>query len=316
MKKKVEILLATYNGEKFLEEQLRSIADQDFSDFKVLVSDGGSTDGTLEILKRWTSKDNRFEILPPKGRLKAKNNFSYLMESSQGDYLFFADQDDFWKKEKLSIFLKEMERLEVIHGEKTPLLIHSDLEIVDENLKRISPSFWQFACIHGKEGSIFSRLLLQNTVTGAACLINRTLLKLTGPIPEEAVMHDWWLALTAGAFGTIGVIEKQTVLYRQHGKNEIGAKRYISWRLIKFGLSLLLKKKNPGRGPIILAQAKAFAKRFDQQLSLEKQKILSAYFTLRQSSIPLSKRTALVNEHQLYYSGFLRNVAFICFHRQ
>jgi hypothetical protein len=153
-------------------------------------------------------------------------------------------------------------------------------------------------------------------VTGAACLINRPLLELALPIPMEAVMHDWWLALTAAAFGAIGVVEKSTVFYRQHGRNEIGAKRYISWRLIKFGLSLILKKTNPGKGPVILAQAKAFADRYRHRLPAFATHTLDAYFAVRTTRLSLPKRTSLIREHNLYYSGFLRNVAFICFLRQ
>lgn len=309
----VEILLATYNGEKFIHEQLQSIAEQTWSDFRVTISDGGSTDGTLGIVKLWTERDQRFRLLPQVGRLGVQENFSRLMGEAQGDYLFFADQDDVWKKEKLSLFLAKMEQLENEQGKEKPLLVHSDLEVVDEILEKISPSFWQFICLDPKGGNRFSRMLLQNTVTGAACLINRPLLELAHPIPKEAVMHDWWVALVACAFGAIGVVDETTVFYRQHGKNAVGAKPYFSLRLVKFAISLLLKGPDLEKAKKYGEQVNAFANRYHIQLSAEQQVILSGYRAL--SSASAWKRVALAREHRFYHSGRLRNIAFLLFSR-
>lgn len=309
----VEILLATYNGEKFIQEQLESIAAQTYSDFRVLISDGGSTDGTLAIAKQWTEKDQRFHLLPQAGRLGVQANFSRLMREAQGGYLFFSDQDDVWKKEKLSLFLAKMGQLEKEYGKEKPLLIHSDLEVVDETLNRISPSFWQFIHLDPKGGNRFSRMLLQNTVTGAACLINRPLLELAQPIPKEAVMHDWWVALVACAFGAIGIVDETTVFYRQHGKNAVGAKPYFSLRLVKFAISLLLKGPDLEKAKKYGNQVNAFANRYQVQLSDDQKVTLDAYQQLSKASV--WKRVALAKAHQFYHSGRLRNIAFLLFSR-
>lgn len=311
---RIEVLLATYNGEKFLEEQLSSLSHQSLTDFKVLISDGGSTDRTLEILKDWTLKDPRFELLPSIGRLGVKENFSRLMGEAQGDYLFFADQDDVWKSEKMALFLKKMGDLEQKNGKNTPFLVHSDLEVVNEKLERIAPSFWKFICLDPKKGRTFNRLLIQNTVTGAACLINRPLLELARPIPSESVMHDWWVALVAIAFGAIGTIEEATVLYRQHGKNEVGAKPYFSIKLLKFALSLFIKGPDQEKAARYSTQIYTFFKLYQNKLSLEQMKTMEGYFAF--SSAPFWKRVPLGIKFKFFHSGFLRNVAFLCFARK
>lgn len=310
---KIEILLATYNGEKFLHEQLLSIAGQSKTDFKVLISDGGSTDRTLEIAKEWAVKDPRFQLLPSIGRLGVQENFSRLMKEATGDYLFFADQDDVWKKDKLALFIEKMDQLEREHGKEKPLLVHSDLEVVDEKLALISPSFWKFIRLDPFKGNRFSRLLLQNTVTGAVCLINRPLLELAKPVPPEAVMHDWWLALVASAFGVIGSIESSTVFYRQHGKNAVGAKPYFSLKLVKFAISLLIKGPDLEKAKRYNAQVQAFASRYKDKFSLEQQKTLEGYQSL--STVSLFKRIALARKHHFYHSGRLRNIAYLLFSR-
>ena len=311
---RVEVLLATYNGEKFLEEQLQSLSNQNFTDFKVLISDGGSTDGTLPILKKWSEKDSRFVLLGEGGRLGVKENFSRLMGIAEGDYLFFADQDDVWKRDKLDLFLKKMEELEKSEGKDKPLLVHSDLEVVNQKLEPIAPSFWNYIRLDPKGGRCFNRLILQNTVTGAACLINRPLLELARPIPPESVMHDWWLALVAIAFGKIGIIDVATVHYRQHGHNEVGAKPYSAARLLKFALSILIKGPDQQKAAFYRNQISTFAKTYETKFSPEQQKILKGYFSL--SNAPIWKRIFLGIKYKFYHSGFLRNVAFLCFSRQ
>ena len=103
-----------------------------------------------------------------------------------------------------------------------PVLAHTDLVVVDENLHTIAPSFWSYSNLNPYCGSRLNRLLIQNVVTGSATMINRALARLASPIPQGAVLHDWWLALVASALGRIEAIPEKTVLYRQHGRNCAG----------------------------------------------------------------------------------------------
>ncbi len=116
-------------------------------------------------------------------------------------------------------------------GSGAPILAHTDLVVVDENLQAIAPSFWSYSNLNPYCGSRLNRLLIQNVVTGSATMVNGALARLASPIPQEAVLHDWWLALIASALGRIEAIPERTVLYRQHGRNCLGATSY-GWRYV------------------------------------------------------------------------------------
>jgi hypothetical protein len=150
-----------------------------------------------------------------------------------------------------------MGQMEWRYGSGTPILVHSDLAVCDANIKLIAPSFWKFQRLNPQVAA-FSRLLVQNNVTGCTVLINRALADLAFPVPREAVMHDWWLALVASAAGKIGFVPKPLVRYRQHGANQIGA---VSGSLL--GAIRRLQKVDP-RNSLRLGQrqAQAFCERF------------------------------------------------------
>jgi hypothetical protein len=146
------------------------------------------------------------------------------MSRVRDDYLMLCDQDDVWLPDKIEKTLARMRRLEEEHGKSLPLLVHTDLRVVDGELNVISPSFKRAMNANYNRTALRDQII-QNTLTGCTCLYNRALAQLLTPQePEYMVMHDWWLILTASAFGQVGHLDEQTILYRQHGKNEIGAK--------------------------------------------------------------------------------------------
>jgi glycosyltransferase involved in cell wall biosynthesis len=219
----VLVLLPTFNGALFLREQLNSIFQQEGVSVKIVASDDGSTDGTVAILKEFD-----IEILPFKERLYPSQNVSKLL-NRKAPYVALADQDDVWKKDKLLLSLKKMKEMEEMFGKNTPLLVHTDLEVVDVDLNRIAPSFFKYSRLNPLPN--FKSLLTKNSVTGCTILMNEPLVTLAMPIPSEAIMHDWWIALVASAFGKIGVVDKPLVSYRQHKNNTVGAVSY--YNLIK-----------------------------------------------------------------------------------
>jgi glycosyltransferase involved in cell wall biosynthesis len=220
----VEVLLATYNGERFLREQIESIFAQSYRPLRIVARDDGSRDGTVAILEEYAARfPERFRVLPksaPTGH--AKWNFLRLMEAASAEYVAFADQDDVWLPEKISIEMKAMRELEERHAGE-PLLVFSDLTVVDEGLAVLSASMWERQGIDPENVHRFARILAQNVVTGCTALLNRPLLELALRMPEEATMHDWWIAVLACGFGAAGVVKEPTVLYRQHGGNVLGA---------------------------------------------------------------------------------------------
>lgn len=231
----VAILLATYNGEKYLDQQMRSLVTQTYRDSIIMVRDDKSTDSTPEILAKWADAyPKKISVIDDDlGNVRSAANFSRLMQLCEAQYFAFCDQDDVWLPRKIELLMSEMRRLERERSSNTPILIHSDLTVVDEGLKVVSSSLFQHRKINPATGHRLDRLIVNNVMTGCASLGNRALLELGRPVPEEFTFHDWWLALVAASCGVISTIAESTVLYRQHGRNQVGAgaqrKRSTLW---------------------------------------------------------------------------------------
>ncbi len=229
---KVVILLATYNGADYVNEQISSIRAQTFADWTLLARDDGSTDGTAELLNEAALKDSRIEVIrDQRANLGPVGNFGALLQAAHdmgAEYVFLSDQDDVWLPDKLSKQLACMRAAEAGYGAGTPLLVHSDLAVTDALLNVINKSFMSYQRIRHDNHEPIRTLLVQNFVTGCTILANRPLLELALPMPKAALMHDWWLALCAATCGRIAYVPEATVLYRQHRNNQVGAKGY--WR--------------------------------------------------------------------------------------
>lgn len=272
----VDILLATHNSEKYLAELLDSLLGQTYKNIRILVSDDASTDRTLPILRQYIKQHPNIQPIEneePAGG--AKENFFRLMENAQAGYAMFADHDDVWLPDKVADTLALMKEAEAKYGREIPLLAHTDLEVVDAKLKTISPSMMRSQKLNGRNVKL-NRLLAQNHVTGCTAMINRALLSRvkTGSL-EPVLMHDWWLALTASAFGRIVFLDKATVKYRQHAGNEIGAVDTHSAGYLKNNLSNLDRLRNRIKDTYV--QAAAFYDTYWPEFSPENEEIVRAY---------------------------------------
>ena len=221
----IDILMATYNGERYIEQQLESIINQSETNWRLLVRDDCSQDKTRQIIQKYQIKYPEKIILVPSTEPSgsAMNNFFQLLDYAENEYIMFADQDDVWKPDKITLTLNEMHKMETQYGKETPLLVHTDLCVVDEKLNTINPSIFTMQAMDYRRDKL-NNLLATNIVTGCTMLFNQALLKLLAEKPETAVMHDMWIALVAAAFGKIGFVNKATMLYRQHGMNVNGIK--------------------------------------------------------------------------------------------
>lgn len=224
----VDVLLATYNGSKYLVDQLDSILAQTHQDLRILVSDDGSSDDTLAILQQYCARLGARMVLVPnpcpgKGVVR---NFENLMAASLNDgvaqWAVFSDQDDVWLPEKIASSLAEMQRIEGAGDAHVPCLVHSDLTVVDQDLAVLSRSFARYQQMDPATCSRLS-LLSVNQVTGCTMMVNRALLKMALPLPAEVIMHDWWCGLISGS-GRRSFLAEPLILYRQHGANQVGAK--------------------------------------------------------------------------------------------
>ncbi len=242
----VDVLLATYNGARFLPEQLRSIDAQTYQNLRVLVRDDGSSDETPDILRNWAASSPHecvFISDEDKG-LGACGNFGRLLEASDRPYFMFCDQDDVWEDNKVELAAKTIQATEVDLGMDTPALAHCDLRVVDETLAVSAASFWKtqsfgsVSVLRDGDASLVRRnLLIRNFVTGCAMIGNAALRQQALPIPDDSAMHDWWLALVAGFSGEIRAIETPGIRYRQHGSNSLGAKDWSAAGVAKRALT-------------------------------------------------------------------------------
>jgi rhamnosyltransferase len=235
----VTIVLSTYNGAQHVAAQLESLRRQSFADWTLLVRDDGSTDETLAIVRRFAEDDPRIRIhLDETPRLRAPGSFGVLLQEALrggAEYVFTCDQDDVWLDDKVERLLGLMQARErQAGGRSVPLLVHSDLTVVRDDLSVVSESFMRLQKIAHPEKDALRLLLAQNVVTGCAALVNRPLLQLALPMPR-VVMHDWWLAQVASACGEIIFTRVPTVLYRQHASNVVGARGY--WGLLRGALA-------------------------------------------------------------------------------
>ncbi len=303
---KVDILLATFCGAELLEQQINSILKQSYPNWRLVVSDDSSMDGTLDTLRRYSDRHEVEFLSVEEGsrQLGVKANFSKLLKYSRSNYMMFCDQDDVWLPDKVASTLEKMIDLEKMYGKGTPILVHTDSKVVDDELNIISESFWSYQKISPQKRETINRLLVQNVVTGCTVMINKSLRDLALPIPDNAVMHDWWLALVASAFGKIDHIDQPTMLYRQHSGNEIGAKR---WNGL-FVLKNIFGNNGQVHGGIVKAQeqARAFLERYQGKLPEDKRAIVECFANIDQR--PYLERVCLLIKHRLFKAGLVRNL--------
>jgi glycosyltransferase involved in cell wall biosynthesis len=223
----IDILLATCNGEKYLSQQIDSIITQTYKDWQLLIRDDLSSDNTVKTIKNYTHKypDKIRLIEDNKGHLGLVRNFEALLESAQSEYIMFCDQDDVWLSNKIELTLNTMKAAEQTWP-NTPLLVHTDLKVVDETLNPIAESFWKLHRISPESDCLLKKIIYRNIVTGCTVMINKKAKEISMPFPPEANIHDWWIALNAAKYGKIIHTDTPTVLYRQHAANIVGARKY------------------------------------------------------------------------------------------
>ena len=225
------ILIGTYNGARFVHAQIESIRHQIGKKCRIFISDDASTDNTVDVIKKIACQDKRVVLVARNTtRLGVIQNYDRLFHAALdwgAERVFISDQDDIWCPGKLRLQHERIDQLEITFGQSCPVLVHTDLFVVDERLQPINNSFFNFQGLKPEKNNSLNFLIAQNHVTGCTCAFNRALLKIATPIPEGAVMHDWWLALCAATFGRIKLIDKPLTLYRQHDKNIVGVKKIV-----------------------------------------------------------------------------------------
>ena len=225
---KVNILMSTYNGQQFLAEQIRSIQEQSYTDWTLFIRDDGSSDNTKEILKDFEHQDSRIHLIDSdkSDNLGVIKSFHKLVNHDRADYYFFSDQDDVWLPNKLELSLKEAQN----YLADLPLMVYMDLKVVNQDLEIMTESMLKSQSHHANTELV--QELTENTVTGGVAMINHALAEMWQET-DDILMHDWYLALLASAFGNLVFIDQPGELYRQHSDNVLGArtlsKRFKKW---------------------------------------------------------------------------------------
>lgn len=231
MNKKITVLLATHNSEKYISQQLDSLLNQTFKDsISIVISDDASTDSTVSIINGYLEKYPFISLVKSDVPLKSPQaNFWFLLKNTHvSDYYMFCDHDDVWLKDKIEKTYNLMQEVE----ENKPALVHSDLFVVDSSLNILSDSM--FATQGLNKAPTLKNALIQSSVTGCTMMINNALreIAIKKETTENMIMHDWYLTILALICGNVGFVNEPLILYRQHGNNQVGAKNTKSFSYI------------------------------------------------------------------------------------
>lgn len=231
---KISVCIATYNGEKYIKEQLDSILIQLGVNDEVIISDDSSTDKTIELIEFY--RDSRIRILRNQKFHSPIYNFENALKEAIGDYIFLCDQDDVWLPDKVENMLQYLVQYD---------LVVSDCKVVDAELNVISESF--FIGRSSRKG--FWRNLIKNAYLGCCMAFRKEVLRYILPFPRDIAMHDIWIGLFVEMHGNSFFLPRQLMLYRRHGANvSFGGDRskYSLLYKIKYRLCMLfclLKRK-------------------------------------------------------------------------
>ncbi len=209
---KVQILMSTYNGERFLREQIESLLHQTWKNLEILIRDDGSNDRTPDILQEYGAKYNQVKIFLEENQGVSRSFFT-LLEKSDADYVAFCDQDDIWLNEKTEAAIRKLER------EEGPALYCSNKILVDShgNLMRKQDRKTR---IPG-----FGNAVVECICTGCTAVMNREMAEIIKrKLPRHAILHDWWCYLAASYMGKVVFDERAYIKYRQHERNVVGAR--------------------------------------------------------------------------------------------
>ncbi|MDK1732058.1 glycosyltransferase family 2 protein [Dellaglioa algida] len=293
--------MATYNGEKYLKEQINSIRNQTFQEWELLIRDDGSTDHTMDIIAYYLKLDSRIKLIEKQGNIGAKGSFFQLLRRSTAPFFMFSDQDDVWKKDKIVKSINLIKDFDDV-----PVLGFTGLCVVDVNLKKIRSS----KRVKIKDIT-FEKLLLENQVTGATIIGNKALrdkvMETENLNTSFISMHDWWITLVASQFGVVKFLDEDTMMYRQHDANVLGASvsRYSKLKKVNKICYFIDNTKKDVEGTFI--QAQYFWELYKDDIDLNTRKLFD--IILKKKKINFGLKLKFLSKKRVH--GVLQNLFFI-----
>ena len=298
---KINIVMSTYNGEQFLAEQIGSIQNQTFKDWQLLIRDDGSSDQTPEIIKSFAAQDPRIVFINAHDRenFGVIKNFFTLIKHDKADYYFFSDQDDVWLEDKLETMLAAARQ----YPDQLPLMVYTDLCVVDQNLQVMNQSMIRSQSHHANTELV--QELTENTVTGGVAMINHALAERWRTL-DNIIMHDWYLAVLATAIGKLVYIDQPGELYRQHDNNVLGARTFT--KRLKTWLSGPSKMLEKYWWLIHASQAQADKILQENELGDEQEAVIRNYIALER--LPLSQRIRVLRQYKYAKNKWFHTMIF------
>ena len=252
--------------------------NQTYSNFIIIIRDDASTDSTEQIINHYEERNQGkiHKLSGTNSNVGPSSSFGLLIKYAIKEkialglsrlYMMLCDQDDIWIEEKL-----EIQMLAMLNAERkspdAPVIVHSDLKVVDESKEVIAESFVEYQGLE-VERNKFTNIVISNLVTGCTTLFNEELAQIALPIPGNAIMHDWWLALTASVFGRVIFIDMPLVEYRQHQNNTIGAKEFTKAQVSSHTWFRFLTLSVSSHLVDVAEQASEFQRRFGKTLGFK-----------------------------------------------
>lgn len=297
---KIAILMATYNGEKYICQQIDSILSQTCKDWELYIHDDGSTDNTIAAVESYVEKyPDKIHLIDGKSTGGAKYNFFYMFGQVEAPYYMTCDQDDVWLEKKIELTYDKM--LTIEDKADISCLVYTELRVVDSELNTIADTMSGYQSLDCHKRTI-NQFILQNSVTGCTMMVNRALrdkmLRITDI--DNTIMHDWWAALVAAQFGKTAFIDEPTILYRQHGDNSLGA---LGINKLSYIVRRVWQKKQIQESMRLgRLQAREFAKTYN----LPADSLAVRYAALEDKS--RCERQRFYKENDMYKTGTMRRL--------
>ncbi len=299
---KVSIVMATYNGETYLREQIESILSNTYTEWTLEICDDGSKDNTVTIAKEFERQyPDKIKVHQNSKNLGVVLNFLEGARRAEGNYVMFCDQDDVWLANKIKKTLHYMKNMENKYGKDKPISVFTDAKVVNKDLQELNPSFHISNRLDCTKLNL-SYMLMENKLIGCTVMFNQEVKRKLALLPARARVHDWWIALISSSFGKIGYLKEATLLYRQHEHNVIGNQNftnYINNRVRS------LKKQKQVLG-LTIEQAREFYELYKEELPENERVILSEFASLNQYNG--IKRRAKIIKYRFLKTGLVRNI--------